>query len=266
LPRQAPESESWFDEYVRAHGHDPGEPEPDFGTTKNADRLITWNGHEVVCEIKQFEASPFDKLVASFGTFAIQEALNPVRRKVARAAAQLKPLAGTDRPLVVVLANPKRESIPFSTNEIIWALFGDPAIEVPIAQEGGEPVGEVRHTVGRNGQIRLQHQYLSAIVALRRRSYLQDWEDVMWARLKEEHPLPDPSDTDAIAELMRLADKARESAVAAGEVEEGGYLYTEVFTAVSDTATPLPQGVFDGARDSRWDYDAATGNYVRTRG
>src|SRR5437870_528371 len=66
MPREPPESEAWFDEYVRSHGQDPGEPEPDLGIEKSADRLITWNGHQVVCEIKQFEASPFDRLIGTF--------------------------------------------------------------------------------------------------------------------------------------------------------------------------------------------------------
>jgi len=59
MSRSATESELWFDEYVRLHRQDPGDPEPDLGVGKNPDRLITWNGHEVVCEIKQFESSPF---------------------------------------------------------------------------------------------------------------------------------------------------------------------------------------------------------------
>lgn len=35
------ESEAWFDRYVAEHGHDPGPPEPDLGTSRHPDRLIT---------------------------------------------------------------------------------------------------------------------------------------------------------------------------------------------------------------------------------
>src|SRR4051794_4301200 len=115
------ESERWFDDYVRTHGQDPGDEEPDLGIAKNPDRLILWNAHGVVCEIKQFEANPFDRLLGSvggFGTLGLQEALNPVRRKIKKAAEQLKPLATSDWPLVVVLANPKGQPVPFSTDEM----------------------------------------------------------------------------------------------------------------------------------------------------
>lgn len=54
------ESEKWFDRYVRDHEHDPGDPEPDLGITKNPDRLINWNGTQVVCEIKQFDKHPHE--------------------------------------------------------------------------------------------------------------------------------------------------------------------------------------------------------------
>jgi hypothetical protein len=265
MPRQPPESEAWFDEYVRSHGQDAGEPEPDLGIEKNPDRLISWNGHQVVCEIKQFEASPFDRLLGTFGTLGMREVLNPVRRKVAKASAQLKPLADSGLPLVAVLANPQGQAVQLSTREIIWALYGDPIIEIPINTESGGPAGEARHTVGRNGQIRLQHQYLSAVVALRHREHVQDWSDQNWARIKEEHPI-DPGDYDAIAELGKIAMESAHEAKAHGDIPEGGYFYAEVFTTLSETAAPLPQDVFDGPRDTRWDYDQATENYQLTRG
>lgn len=155
---------------------------------------------------KQFEANPFDRLLGTVGT-GMREVLNPVRRKVMRASQQLKPLADSDWPLVAVLANPTGQPVQFSTREIIWALYGDPIIELPISVEGGGPAGEARHTVGRNGQIRLQHQYLSAIVALRHREHAQDWSDQNWARIKEEHPIP-PDDYDAVVELGKIAHQS----------------------------------------------------------
>ena len=266
MPHEAPESEAWFDEYVRSHGHDPGDAEPDLGIEKNPDRRITWNGHEVVCEIKQFESHPFARVVGSVGTLSMKQALNPVRRKVSRAAEQLKPLAESDWPLVVVLANPTGQPVPFSTDEILWALFGDPIIQITINAATGNP-GPAQQTVGRNSRLLFNHQYLSAVVALRKGSHRQDWHNACWERLKaEQQPEFDPSDINAIVRLAEQVDEAEAAALANGEIEEGDYLYTEVFTAVSETAVPLPRDVFDGPLDTRWDYDAETENYQRTRG
>jgi hypothetical protein len=268
MPRSAPESETWFDDYVRSHGQDPGDPEPDLGISKNPDRLITWNGHQVVCEIKQFEANPFDRALGKVGrvaTLGLGQALGSVRRKVKHAAEQLKPLQGSAWPLVIVLANPKDEPVPFSDHEIIWALYGDPVVEIPIDVENGGPAGPAEHGVGRNGRLRTRHQYVSAVVALRRRSHLEDWNKATWERLTAESPDFDPADIDAAVELLQRVDKAREAALAAGEIEEGVYLYTDVFATTSPTAVALPRDVFDGSRDRRWDYDATTGNYERTR-
>jgi hypothetical protein len=264
MPQQPNESEVWFDDYVRAHGHDPGGPEPDLGIEKSPDRLITWNSHEVVCEIKQFEANPFDRLVGNFGTMEMRRALSPVRRKVMKAAEQLKPLAGSDWPLVVVLANPLGQPVQFSTREIIWSLFGDPIIQIPLRVEDGGSGGDAVQTVGRNGQIRLQHQYLSAIVALRHRTNAQDWADENWERIKREHAI-ESRDYEAVSELGKLAMESVEEARARGEIPDGEYFYAEVFTTLSETAVPLPPDAFDGPRDTRWDYDATTENYQLTR-
>lgn len=268
MAREAPESEAWFDEYVRAHGHDPGKPEPDLGVEKKPDRLITWNGHQVVCEIKQFESNPFSRLLgtARFGTLDVAEVLNPVRRKVSRAAEQLKPLANSELPLVIVLANPKGQPVAFSTDELIWALYGDPIIKLTISKESGEAPAPAEHTVGRNSRLLRNHQYVSAVVALRRGSYRQDWHDACWERLKGEHGDHDSADLDAIVRLTEAVEEAEAVALANGEIEEGGYLYAEVFTATSETAVPLPREVFDGPRDARWDYDRESENYTRTRG
>jgi hypothetical protein len=262
---QPKESEVWFDAYVRAHGQNPGGSEPDLGIGKKPDRLITWKGHDVVCEIKQFEANPFDRLVGNFGTMEMRRALSPVRRKVMKAAEQLKPLAGSDWPLVVVLANPQGQPVQFSTREIIWSLFGDPIIQIPLRVEDGGSGGDAVHTVGRNGQIRLQHQYLSAVVALRHRTNAQDWADENWERIKRDHA-SEPGDYEALSELGKTAMESVEEARARSEIPDGEYFYAEVFTTISETAEPLPSDVFDGPRDTRWDYDQATENYQLTRG
>lgn len=263
-----PDAEVWFDEYVRGHGHDPGQPEPDLGVVKNPDRLITWNGNQLVCEIKQFTSSPFSRLLgtARVGALNVSEVLNPVRRKVGRAAEQLKPLAGSGWPLVIVLADPIGVGVPLSTQEIIWALYGDPVIRLTIPEEGVDGSHPPEHSVGRNSRLLRNHQYVSAVVALRRGSHRRDWQTACWERLKVAQPNLDLTDFNAIARLGDAVDQAEAAALANNEIEEGHYLCADVFTATSETAVALPRNVFDGPRDTRWDYIAETEQYTRTRG
>ncbi len=42
-------------------------------------------------------------------------------------------------------------------------------------------------------------------------------------------------------------------------------MFAEVFVTFGVEAAPLHESVFDGARDSRWEFDAATSNYVKVR-
>jgi hypothetical protein len=257
-------SEEWFDRYVREHGHDPGSPEPDLGIAKNPDRLITWNGVEVVNEIKQFENDPFARLLDRFGTMGMSQGLRPVRKAIERAARQLKPLAGRGLPLVVVLANPKGMPVAFTSDEIIWALYGNPVWRMAIDRDTGASAGPTEYGVDRDGQIRNQHQYLSAVVALRHRTEAQDWTDALWARLKEEHaPFNPVGDPDRAAHVAALALEDTHRAEEAGEIPEGDYLFADVFVTMGAEATALPETVFDGPRDSRWEFDVASGTYAR---
>jgi hypothetical protein len=259
-------SEEWFDHYVRAHGHDPGEPEPDLGIKKNPDRLISWNGIEVVTEIKQFDNDPFALLFNRFGTMSMSKGLRPVRKAIERAAKQLKPLAGGGLPLMVVLANPKGMPVAFSSDEIIWALYGNPVWTITINQESGVPAGPAEYGVDRDGQIRNQHQYLSAVVALRHRTGAQDWSDALWARLKAENAPFDPvGDPDGAARVAALALDEANRAEEAGEIPDVDYFFADVFVTMGVEATPLPANVFDGERDSRWEFDQATTSYMRVR-
>lgn len=263
---KATASEVWFDEYVRSRGQEPGKPHPDLGISAKPDRLITWNGHEVVCEIKQFESSPYKGLPEGGGVIDVTKVLGQVRRKITRAATeQLKPLADSDWPLVIVLANPKGYPVSFSGWEMVSALYGDPVIQIPINTITGAASGPAIHTVGKNGRMLRNHQYVSAVVALHQGSHQKLWHDTHWTQLQAEADL-DPGDLDGLYRLANQLDEMQEAALANGEIEDGTYLFVEVFTATSQTAVPLPRDVFDGPRDSRWDYDPVAGKYAKTRG
>jgi hypothetical protein len=259
-------SEEWFDRYVRDHGHDPGDPEPDLGIEKHPDRLIRWNGFEVVCEIKQFDNDPFgNDWNGQPRTMDMKSALKPVRRAVSYAAEQLKPLAGRGLPLVVVIANPNAMPVPLSPDEIIWALYGDPVWKIMIDSDTGKPVGETEYGTDRNGQIRNLHQYLSAIVALRHRENAQDWSAALWTRLRGENNFDPVGDPDGATRVAALALEETHAAEERGEIPEGDYMFADVFVTFGVEAAALPENVFDGARDSRWEFDPATSAYVKVR-
>ena len=259
-------SEDRFDRYVRDHRQDPGEPEPELGIEKKPDRLITWNHIEIVCEIKQFDNDPFGDWNGQARTMDLKTALKAVRRPISYAAEQLKPLAGRGLPLVVVLANPNGMPVPFSSDEVIWALYGDPVWRITISSATGKPVGEAEYGVERNGQIRNRHQYLSAVVALRHRTNAQDWSDALWRRLKEEHAPFDPvGDPEGAARVAAIALEETKRAEEREEIPGGDYLFADVFVTMGVEAEPLPENVFDGPRDSRWEFDSTASRYVRVR-
>lgn len=259
----APESELWFDRYVREHGHDPGEPEPNLGTQRCPDRLIRWNGHEVVCEIKEFAQ---DVIPANQGVGAIapERWYGAVRGQVHAAARQMRELADRGLPLVAVLANPRGMFVPLDVDEVLSALYGNPQIVMTIDPTTGAAVGEPQWIAGPDGEIRNDHRYLSAVVLLRRCDRRRDWIDMRREELRAELGRDAKTYEEAIdrwRELERRASEAEER----GEIPDGEYFRTDVIVSAGPDAAPLPWDVFDGPRDTRWELDQATGAYVKVR-
>jgi hypothetical protein len=218
-----PESEVWFDRYLREHGYDPGDPEPDLGVSKKPDRLIERGGQRVVCEIKQFERGVFAGRSGSIGSLLPRDVLKPIRSAVKEAADQLRPLQGSGDPLVVVLANPKKVDVPLEVSDVIHALYGDPTYRFTIDTATGRAVGDVEFFAGRNGRLRNFHRYISAVVVLRHRTNAQDWVDERSAELLEGSAEPRTLD-----EATELATEFLESSL---EAETSP-------TATTSTSTP----------------------------
>lgn len=255
-----PESEVWFDRYVREHGHDPGEPEPDLGIQRRPDRLIRWNGHEVVCEIKEFGQ---DVIPAGQGVGAIapERWYGAVRRQVHAAARQMRDLADRGLPLVAVLANPQGMVVPLDVDAVISALYGNPQIVMRIDRVTGAAIDEPQYVAGPDGEIRNDHRYLSAVLLLRHGDLRRDWIEDLAAR--EEHRARKTYEEAAIrslelAELVRAAEER-------GEVPAGEYFRADVIVTASPDAAPLPFDVFDGPRDTRWELDEATNAFAEVR-
>jgi hypothetical protein len=214
-------SEVWFDTYLRSHGYQ-WHVEPDLGVSKRPDRLVMRDGLSAVCEVKQFDKDPLAWMYETQQAGFIDEH-KPVRRAVKQAADQLRPLKGRGLPLVVVLANPNGYHIDLSGEQVVFALYGDDSLVFTVwTGEGSPPPDfpdppEYKRVVGRNGQIRVVGQYISAVVMLHRREFDFDFRDE-----------------------------------AAGPGDE---CWVEVIPAISQEAVPLPDSFFSGPNDRRWRYD-----------
>lgn len=214
-------SEVWFDMYLLAHGYE-WEIEPDLGVPKRPDRLVMRDGLSAVCEVKQFDNDPL-AWMRETGQGGFFDEHKPVRRAVKQAAEQLRPLRGRGLPLVVVLANPNGYHIDLSGVQVVFALYGDDTVVFTVWTGDGPPppdfpdAQEYKRVVGRNGQIRVVGQYISAVVILHRREFDFDF--------REEADVPEHE------------------------------CWVEVIPAISDEAVPLPDSFFNGPNDRRWRYD-----------
>jgi hypothetical protein len=129
---------------------------------------------------------------------------------------------------------PNSSHVDLSGEQVIHALYGDDTIVFTVWTSEGPPPpdlpdpADLRRVVGRNGQIRVSGQYISAVVMLHRRS--SDFFDV-----RDEADVPEDE------------------------------CWVEVIPAVSEEAVPVPESFFDGPNDRRWRYDRETERIERVK-
>jgi hypothetical protein len=158
--------EQVFEAYLQQRGIPVPAHEPDLGVRTRPDYLLALGEDSCLCEIKQF--APDTNSIPGSGSWPMTTVLKPIRSKVHEGARQLRPAAELGRPLVVVLTNPLRAPVILGDREFIWALEGDPIVQVPVGRYGsGAPV----HTVGRNGELRHDHPYLTAVALVYEHAY-----------------------------------------------------------------------------------------------
>ena len=150
-----------FEAYLGEQRFDVPEHEPDLGVETRPDYLVALDGHTCLCEVKEF--APTTNSIPGSGTWAMKTVLKPIRAKVHEGARQLRPAAGLGHALVVVLTNPHRAPVILGEQECLWALEGDPVVRVPV---GPGVAATPEHTAGRNGELRHDHPYLTAVVIL----------------------------------------------------------------------------------------------------
>lgn len=247
--------ELFFERYLKEHDYLEAIYEPDLGVSKRPDYyLVRHDGSECVCEIKEF--SPDVSLPwmggRRGGTTSMKKALQPIRDKIRSAAKQLKPLAGGDRALVVVLSNPYGVPISLNEDEMIWAMYGDPIYAFQVDPATGGQIGEARVATGRHGKLRNDHPYVSAVVRLSERERARDFYDDLPER---DVDVPRETHLDAILEAQRSR-----------RVPQGSYMRVDVYKTMSEQAIPLPASLFDGPNDRLFELDPAACPFVQVRG
>jgi hypothetical protein len=235
MTRRRPEGELLFEAYVAEHDYPAPKYEPDLGVRTRPDYVVVRGGAEAVCEVEEFDPdsgwSPGN--AGPSGRRSMEDVLRPVRYKIRAAARQLKPLAGSGRPLVIVLANPGGGWVGLSPQEIVWAMYGDPAFVVSVDARTGEAVDEGGFITTANGR---------AI----------DFYDELAAGMDEA----------SADESWRAIDAAKDR----GEVPEGHYHRLDVYRTMSADSAPLPGELFNGPKDRLFEYDEEAGGYVWTGG
>lgn len=243
--------EEMFEAYLVEHGQDVPEHEPDLGVTKRPDYVIERDGRKCVCEVKEF--APDTSSLPGAGTMTSAEVvLKPIRSQIREAARQLKPLASSGLPLVVVITNPHGAWVETNPEHVIYAMYGDPAVRFNVNTATGAAEGDPLFVVDRNGKLRGDHQYVSALTFVRHRRRVSDFYDELAAATAH------LSQDDRVAAIVAAEDGAR--------LPEGSYHSVDVFRTLSPTAVPLPEVFFDGPHDRLFGHDPTIEVYRQLRG
>lgn len=139
--------EVMFEAHLSEHGYDSPEHEPDLGTVKRPDYVIESDGHRCVVEVREFDPATRSFPDRPFGSTDLATVLKPVRGQIREAARQLKDVSHLGMPLGVMLTNPHGAFVIMGTNEMVWAMHGDPIVMMDIDREVGAAVGEPRQMV-----------------------------------------------------------------------------------------------------------------------
>lgn len=167
-------SERWFRQYLGTHGY-VWTYEPDLGIPKKPDFLVSRGTDKFVCDVKEFdpEASKlaaFEREIVLSGqamAYWVEDFPDTLRNGIRDKAKQLKKLEGCGLPLVIVLANPHQAPVDLSADGLVEAIAGDLGVSFAYDPSTGEARSGPRPFFGRNGVLRRDLQYISAVVALR---------------------------------------------------------------------------------------------------
>jgi hypothetical protein len=178
------------------------------------------------------------------------EEYGPMRGAVREAARQLKAFAGSPWPLVVVLANPMGFYVHLSIERLMEAMFGNPGYAGRFNPDEGQ-VEDFQFQYGRDGRLRNDHPYISAVAILHERELAREHYDEWRAEWKQTRsPLANPSTEEILAEFV-AEQEAWQASEEAANVSEGNVYWIDLLTTGSPEAVPVPENLFDGPRDRR---------------
>ena len=241
-------AEARFERYLRERSYDQTR-EPDLGNGKHPDFLVRTPNQELVCEVKSFDTEGGFQNAGSIGARAQHEVLRPIRKQIGKAAEQLKDIP--DRPLVVVLVNPRRCPVPLDPVSVMAAMYGDITVEIPLSDEGTD--AGATWTTGFNRKLAVVDpetgervgggypEYISAVAVLRR----EDLAFMEWSRRWKERRRGSFSDSREEA-VVFLEEASGDGAPHSDDV------YLDIFETISNQAVPLSRKVFNGTHDRRW--------------
>ncbi len=152
--------------FLIERGYKVSEQEPDLGIGVRIEFKAESGDAGGLLEVKEIdpETAPLrDARVKA--SWSQKEMLKPIRGQIHQGARKLREAKDLGLPLVVVLVDAQR-AMPglLSPTEIIAAMKGDLSVRVRVAAAG--PVGPASLVTGRNGKLRNDHPYLSAVTAL----------------------------------------------------------------------------------------------------
>jgi len=252
------EAERWFERYLRTHDYEyEYEPPFDPEIPTRPDFIARRGDAELVCEVKGFEEVPPVERRVRGAThpmmLSAREVLGPMRGAVREAARNLKPLAGSPWPLIVVLANPLELKVFLSMDRLTEAMVGDLGVAGAYNPEQGQ-VENMRFEYGRDGRLRNDHPYISAVAILHEHplaaEYHAEWL-AEWKKGREEKNRTD----DEIAAGAVAAHEAWLESEARANAPEGDVYWIELLTTGYPDAVPVPEDLFNGPRDRRVDVE-----------
>lgn len=154
-----------FERYLAERGVPVPEHEPDLGIGVRPEYVVELDGERCIVEVKEFAPGSWP---IRRGVTEQQQQHKPIRGQVKDAAQKLKKARALKLPLVVVLTDPHRalEGL-LRPVEMGAALRGDLMLQVrPSRSDAGAWVS-LEH--GRNGKLRNDHPYITAVVVVQER-------------------------------------------------------------------------------------------------
>jgi len=259
------QSKLWFETYLHETGHLGGEahePELHTGST-NPDYRVEKGGASAVCDIKEFKDSALHRGINTLqrnrkefltqtghdigpqaSTIDPKRLLAPVRRQIKSGADNLRPLKDRGLPLAVVIANPNQIRVSLGISDIGFALYGDP-MRAGILDDTGHI--ELDEAQGCNGELTNNHPFISAVIILHRRAYINDLAEE-WQN--QHKPLLTLDPKNALKTMHSYLQEQEQQSSAPSH-----YFYVEVFhtlSAMNGDAVPIPPTLFDGVKDRRY--------------